>query len=111
MSRRHPDRHGSVGRRLLLVCGVAGAVALVACGGGREGTVVAKAHQATSERSCQASAIVTAPVSVPMSQVCSVPECWRLTIGDGDGDTFDACVSNEEYDRTYVGEFWHQRTD
>jgi hypothetical protein len=95
----------------VFLSGVVGVVALVACGGGREGTVVAKAHQDTDDNACQASAIVTAPVSVPVSEVCSVPECWRLAIRDSDGNKFDACVSTDEYDRSHVGEFWHERTD
>jgi hypothetical protein len=88
-----------------------GVGALVACGGGSEGTVVAKAHQVAQDRACQASGIVTAPVTAPLSQVCSVPECWRLVIRDNDGHTFEACVSSEEYDRSRLGEFWHERTD
>jgi hypothetical protein len=95
----------------VFVSGAAGVFALVACGGGSEGTVVAKAHQGTHDRACQASGIVTAPVTVPVSQVCSVPECWRLVIRDSDGNTFAACVSREEYDRSQLGEFWHERTD
>ena len=73
--------------------------------------MVAKAHQVTSDRACHASGIVTAPVSVPVSEVCSAPECWRLVIQDSDGTTFATCVSSEEYDRSRVGEFWHERTD
>jgi hypothetical protein len=86
-------------------------IALVTCGGGGEGTVVAKAYQGGGDPSCQASGIVTAPVSVPVSEVCSVPECWRLIIRDSDGYTFGACVSSEEYDRTRLGGFWHRQTD
>jgi hypothetical protein len=85
--------------------------ALVACGGGSEGTVVGKVHQGAYDRACQASGIVTAPMSVPVSEVCSVPECWRLVIRDRDGSTFLVCVSSEEYDRSRLGEFWHERTD
>ena len=95
----------------MLVSTAAGVIALVACGGGSEGTVVAKVHQETYDRACRASGIVTAPVSVPVSEVCSVPECWRLVIRDSDGSTFEACVSREEYDRSRLGAFWHERTD
>jgi hypothetical protein len=100
------------GRRLgVLVSGATGLIALVACGGGSEGTVVAKAHEGTYDRACQASGIITAPVTVPVSQVCSVPGCWRLVIRDSNGNTFEACVSSEEYDRSRLGGFWHERTD
>jgi hypothetical protein len=95
----------------VLLSAVAGVLALVACGGGSAGTVVAKVHQGAYDRGCQASGIVTAPVTVPVSEVCSVPECWRLVIRDSDGDTFQVCVSSEEYDRSRPGEFWHERTD
>ena len=98
---------GRVVRALGTVVGVG---LLAACGAG-QGTVVAKTHQAADEGACRASAIVTAPVTVPVSEVCSVPECWRLSIRDNDGNTFDACVSREEYDRSRPGEFWHERTD
>ena len=47
----------------------------------------------------------------PASEVCAVPECWRLVVRSSDGDTFEACVSHEEYDRSRPGEFWHGRTD
>jgi len=108
--RRRPARDvGSLLR--VLVSTAAGVIALVACGGGSEGTVVAKVHQETYDRACRASGIVTAPVSVPVSEVCSVPECWRLVIRDSDGSTFEACVSREEYDRSRLGAFWHERTD
>ena len=95
----------------MVVVGVAGAVVLVACGGGSQGTVVAKAHEGTYDRECAASGIVTAPLSVPVSEVCSVPECWRLVLRDSDGATSEVCVSSEEYDRSRVGEFWHEPTD
>jgi hypothetical protein len=95
----------------VFVSGAAAVIALVACGDGSAGTVVAKAHEGAHDRACQASGIVTAPLSVPVSEVCSVPECWRLVIRAGDGDTFDACVSREEYDRSRLGAFWHERTD
>jgi len=28
-----------------------------------------------------------------------------------DGNTFGTCVSSEEYDRSRLGDFWHERTD
>jgi hypothetical protein len=95
----------------VFVSGAPGVVALVALVAAREGTVVAKAQQGAYDRTCQASAIVTAPVTVPVSEVCSVPECWRQVIRDSDGNTFEACVSSEEYDRSRLGDFWHERTD
>ena len=94
-----------------LITAPVAAFVLAAYGGGSEGTVVAKAHQGTYDRACQASGIVTAPLTVPVSEVCSVPECWRLVIRDSDGDTFQVCVSSQEYDRSRLGEFWHERTD
>jgi hypothetical protein len=100
-----------VGRVLgMFVGGAAGVIALAACGG-VEGTVVAKTHQGSYDRACQASGIVTAPLTVPVSEVCSVPECWRLVLRNSDGDTVDACVSREEYDRSRLGEFRHVQTD
>jgi hypothetical protein len=93
------------------VGGAVAAIVLAACAGGSEGTVVAKVHQGTYDRACPASGIVAAPVSVPVSEVCSVPECWRLVIRAGDGSTFNACVSREEYDSSRLGAFWHERTD
>jgi len=120
--RRRPDRRAAgatggrrvrgVGRLLgVVIGGTACLAALFACSGGREGTVVGKVHQGAYDHACQASGIVTAPVSVPVSEVCSVPECWRLTIRDSGGNTFDACVSSDEYDRSRLGDFWHARTD
>jgi len=106
--RRAASRGGRAAVRVLGA--VVGAGLLVACGAG-QGTVVAKAHQLPDDGACRASAIVTAPVTVPVSEVCSVPECWRLSIRDNDGNTFDACVSREEYDRSRPGDFWHERTD
>jgi hypothetical protein len=103
--------HWAVSLLGVILGGTASVIALVACGGGSEGTVVAKAHQETVDRACQASGIVTAPVTVPLSEVCAVPECWRLVVRAGDGSTFDACVSQEEYDRSPLGAFWHERTD
>jgi hypothetical protein len=100
-------------RRLgTLVTGVAAAFALVACGGSSsEGTVVAKADQGIYDYACQAGGTVTGPVAVPAWGACSVPECWRLVVRDSGGNTSEPCVSREEYDRTQLGAFWHQRTD
>ena len=54
---------------------------------------------------------MTAPVSVPVPEVCAVPGCWWLVVRDRNGDTFEACVSRDEYDRSRPGGFWHERTD
>jgi hypothetical protein len=99
-------------RRLLgaLVTGMVAALALVACGS-PEGTVVAKADQGTYDYSCQAGGTVTGPVAVPVWGACSDPECWRLVIHDSAGNTAEPCVSREEYDRTQLGEFWHEPTE
>ena len=106
--RRAASRGGRAAVRVLGAVVVGGV--LVSCGAD-QGTVVAKAHQLPDDGACRASAIVTAPVTVPVSEICSVPECWRLSIRDNDGNTFDACVSREEYDRSRPGDFWHERTD
>jgi hypothetical protein len=101
-------------RRLLgaLVTGAAAAVsALVACGGSSEGTVVAKTDQGMYDIGCQAGGTMTGPVAVPVWGVCSAPACWRLVVRDSDGNTAEPCVSREEYDRTRLGAFWHERTD
>ena len=84
---------------------------LVACGGSSEGTVVAKAEQATYDHACQAGGTVTGPVAVPAWGACSDPRCWRLFVRDNAGNVSEPCVSREEYDRTHVGAFWHGRTD
>jgi hypothetical protein len=83
-----------------LVTAAAAASALTAYGGRSEGTVVAKTG-----------ATVTGPVAVPVWGTCSVPECWRLVVRDIDGNTFEPCVSREEYDRTQLGAYRHGRTD
>jgi hypothetical protein len=99
-------------RRLVgvLVAGVAATGTLVACSGG-EGTVVAKAEQGTYDYGCGAGGTVTSPVAAPVWGACSDAKCWRLVVRDSDGDTFEPCVSREEYDRTQPGTFWHERTD
>jgi hypothetical protein len=100
-------------RRLLgvLVTGAVAVLALVACGGSSEGTVVAKTDHGAYDYGCQMGGTVTGPVAVPAWGACSVPECWRLVVRDSDGNMFEPCVSREEYDRTRPGEFWHGRTD
>jgi hypothetical protein len=94
-----------------LVSGVVAAVALVACGAGSEGTVVAKSDHAIYDHACQAGGTVTGPVAVPAWGACSDPRCWRLVVRDSAGDIAEPCVSREEYDRTQVGAFRHGRTD
>jgi hypothetical protein len=94
-----------------LVTAAAAAFALTAYGGRSEGTVVAKTDQGVYDYACQAGATVTGPVAVPVWGACSVPECWRLVVRDIDGNTFEPCVSREEYDRTQLGAYWHGRTD
>ena len=108
-------------RRLIgaLLTGTAAAFVLVAAAvftllafsGSSEGTVVAKADQGAYDYACQAGGTVTGPVAVPAWGACSVPECWRLVVRDSDGNTSEPCVGREEYDRTPLGAFWHERTD
>ena len=101
--------------QLLGVFAAASAAALAAVaygsGSGNEGTVVAKADRGVYDHACQAGGTVTGPVAVPGWGACSAAECWRLVVRDSDGDTFEPCVSREEYDRTQPGTFWHERTD
>ena len=100
-----------VGRLLgVLVTGAAAACTLVACSGS-EGTVVDKAQPEVYDYACQAGGTMTGPVAVPAWGACSVPECWRLVVRDRNGDTFAACVSRADFDRTPLGAFWHGRTD
>jgi hypothetical protein len=94
-----------------LVTAAAAAIALVACGASSEGTVVAKVDQGAYDYSCQMGGTMTGPIAVPVWGACSAPECWRLVIRDSDGNTYEPCVSREEYDRTQPGSFWHGRTD
>jgi hypothetical protein len=96
-------------RRLLGALAAAGA--LVACGAGGEGTVIAKSEQAAYDHACQAGGTVTGPVAVPAWGSCSVPRCWRLVVRDSAGNLSEPCVSREVYDRTELGAFWHGRTD
>jgi hypothetical protein len=94
-----------------LVTGAAAVSALVGCGGSSEGTVVAKIDQGVYDIGCQAGGTITGPVALPVWGACSVPVCWRLVVRDSDGNTAQPCVSREEYDRTQLGTFWHDRTD
>ena len=84
---------------------------LIACSGGGEGTVVAKAEEGVYAHACQAGGPPTGPVAVPIWGTCSEPECWRLVVRDSGGVTFRPCVSQEEYDRTQLGTFWRKQTD
>jgi hypothetical protein len=95
-----------------LVVGAGAAFALVAGGGGVEGTVVAKS--ATTGRydyGCRAGGTMTGPVAVPAWAVCADPGCWRLVVRDNEGNTAEPCVDRAVYDRTRLGDFWHARTD
>jgi hypothetical protein len=94
-----------------LVIGAALVFALVTRGGSSEGTVVAKPQQGVYDYGCHAGGTVTGPVAVPVWGACSTPKCWRLVVRDSDGNTSEPCVSREEYDRTRLGSFWHERTD
>ena len=94
-----------------LVAGAATVSALIACGGSSEGTVMEKTDQAVYGTGCQAASAMTGPVAVPLWGACAVPVCWRLVVRNGDGDTVKPCVSRDEYDRTRLGAFWHERTD
>jgi len=98
-----------------LVCAVftsaATVFALAAYGGSSEGTVVAKTNQGLYDYACQAGGTLTGPVAVPVWGACTVPECWWLVVRDSDGDTSNACVSREEYDRAELGVFWRAPTD
>ena len=85
---------------------------LIACaGGGSEGTVVGKVEQDVYAHACRAGGVLTGPVAIPVWGACSEPECWRLVVRDGGGDTFRPCVSRDDYDRAQLGAFWHERTD
>ena len=103
---------GELARRVLgaLVTGAVAVSALVACGASSEGTVVAK-DQDAYDYGCQQGGTVTGPVAVPAWGTCAEPACWQLVVRGNDGNTYEPCVSREEYDRTQVGEFWHGRTD
>jgi len=94
-----------------LVTAAVAAFVLATYSGSSEGTVVAKTDQAFYDYACQTGATVTGPVAVPVWGVCPVPKCWRLVVRNIDGTTFEPCVSREEYARTYLGAYWHGRTD
>ncbi len=94
-----------------LVSAVAAVFALIACGTGGEGTVVAKANQGVYDYACHAGGTVTGSIAVPIWGACSVPKCWRLVVRDSDCNTSEPCVSREDYDRTPLGAFWRERTD
>jgi hypothetical protein len=99
--------------RGLLVALVAAAAAvstIAACGGGSEGTVVAKTQNA-DDYACHAGGAMAAPVAVPVLRACADPTCWQVVVRDSDGTVSKLCVSREEYDHTPVGAFWHGRTD
>ena len=103
--------NGARGLLGALLTDAAALSALIACGRGNEGTVVAKVNQGIYAHACQAGGTLTGPVAVPKWGTCSDPECWRLVLRDGDGDTSQPCVSREKYDRVQVGAFWRERTD
>jgi hypothetical protein len=105
---RHPGLRGLCGA---LLGGVAAVSALIACGARGECTVIGKDEQGVFAHACQTGGTLTGPVAVPVWGSCSAPECWRLIVRDGDGETFRPCVSREEYDRTQPGTFWSERTD
>ena len=92
-----------------LIVGAAAAFAFVVFGGSSEGTVVAKIDQGAYGFGCQMGSFVTSPVAVPVWGACSEAECWPLVVRDGDGNTSEPCVSREEYDRTQLGSFFHER--
>jgi len=96
-------------RRLLGALAVMGA--LVACGAGSEGTVVAKSEQAAYDRACRAGGTLSSPVAVPAWGSCAAPRCWWLIVRDSGGNLFAPCVSRDVYDRTELGAFWHGSTD
>ncbi|MDT7581207.1 MAG: hypothetical protein QOK35_2471 [Pseudonocardiales bacterium] len=105
-------RAASRARRLAgTLAGAAAALALVACGGGVEGTVVAKTHEGGYDYGCQAGGTMSSPVAVPAWGVCAAPKCWRLIVQDNDGNRSEPCVDRAVYDRIRVGDFWHERTD
>ena len=99
-------------RGLLGALVVAAAVVstIAACGGGSEGTVVAK-NQNADVYACRAGGAVSAPAAVPVLRACTDPTCWQVVVRDSDGTVSKLCVSREEYDQTVVGAFWHRRTD
>ena len=93
-----------------LIAAAAAVSTIAACGGGSEGTVVAK-NQNTDDYACNAGGAMAAPAAVPVLRACADPTCWQLVVRDSDGTVSKPCVSREEYDDTPVGAFWHGRTD
>ena len=79
-------------RRLgALLCGAAALSALVACGGGSEGTVVAKADQGVYDYGCQAGRHRDqSGRHARLGVVRRCPKCWRLVVQDNDGNTYAA---------------------
>ena len=102
---------GVRGLLVVLFSCVVAVFAIIVCGGGSEGTVVAKVDQGVYNYACHAGGTVTSPVAFPVWGTCSSPECWQLIIVDRDGNTSEPCVSREEYDSARLGAFWHGRTD
>ena len=84
--------------------------AIAACGGGSEGTVVAK-NQSAEDYGCRAGGAVSAPAAVPVLRACTEPTCLQVVVRNSDGTLSKLCVSREEYDQTAVGAFWRSRTD
>jgi hypothetical protein len=86
--------------------GVTTVIALVACSGSSEGTVVAKAGPIYNYSSCSTGNVV-GPMGVATWGSCSSPTCWRLDIRDSSGNTTELCVRRELYDAAEVDAFWH----
>ena len=93
-----------------LVAAAAAVSTIAACGGGSEGTVVAKTPNA-DDNACHAGDAMAAPAAVPVLRACADPTCWQVVVRDSDGRVSKLCVSRKEYDQTAVGAFWHRRTD
>jgi hypothetical protein len=93
-----------------LVAATAAVSTITACGGGSEGTVVAKT-QTADDYACHAGGAMAAPAAVPVLRACADPTCWQVVVRDSEGTVSKLCVSREEYDHTPVGAFWHGRTD
>ena len=94
----------------IAVGGVTAAIALVACGGSAEGTVVAKVGPVYDYGSCPTGNVV-GPMGVATWGSCSGPTCWRLDIRDSSGNMTGVCVRHELYDAAQLGTFWHGPTD
>jgi hypothetical protein len=94
----------------IVVAGVTAVIALVACSGSSEGTVVAKAGPISDYTSCPAGNVV-GPMGVATLGSCSSPTCWRLDIREGSGNITELCVRRDLYDAAQLGTFWHVPTD